>query len=89
MASASLLTERRVKKGDVVAVVGSSPALGVWDPSGGVVATEFPLRSGHWSVTVFYDSGALHEWNWVIIDKVTKEVGGTASEMCGMRALSA
>ncbi|KAL8565343.1 hypothetical protein ACOMHN_029038 [Nucella lapillus] len=74
MGSAYLITERRTKKGDVVAVVGSSPSLGAWDPSKAVMASEFPPRSGHWAVTVYYDSGAMLEWNWIIIDKETKQV---------------
>ena len=74
VASAHLMTHRRTKRGDVVAVVGSSPTLGAWDPARGVVATEFPPRSGNWSVTVFYDAGTLQEWNWVIICEETREV---------------
>ena len=74
VASAHLITRRRTKRGDVVAVVGSSPSLGAWDPARGVLATEFPPRSGQWSVTVYYDASSLQEWNWVIISEETREV---------------
>ncbi|XP_070200026.1 uncharacterized protein [Littorina saxatilis] len=74
MASVNLNIEKRTKKADVMAVVGSSIPLGSWDTSKAVVASEFPLRSGHWSVTVYYDAGSMQEWNWVIISKDKKEV---------------
>ena len=74
MSSVTLTTDRRTKKGDVVAVIGSQPPVGSWDPAKAVVANEYPPRSGLWSVNVFYDSESILEWNWVIIDKVTKEV---------------
>ncbi|XP_025087164.1 uncharacterized protein LOC112559898 isoform X2 [Pomacea canaliculata] len=74
MGSAVLTTERKTKRNDVVAVIGSCPSLGCWDPKHAVIANEFPRRSGNWTATVFFDSGRLQEWNWIIMDKNTKEI---------------
>ncbi|KAK7481508.1 hypothetical protein BaRGS_00027270 [Batillaria attramentaria] len=74
MASAEITTEKRTKRGDVLAVLGSSIPLGAWDPHRAVIAHEFPRRSGCWSATIFYDGGTLQEWNWIIIEEKTKEV---------------
>ncbi|XP_048240323.1 uncharacterized protein LOC125373349 [Haliotis rufescens] len=54
---------------DALALLGSTPSLGEWNPFCGVVAVEYPLGSGWWVARAVVEKGTRHQWKWAVIDE--------------------
>ena len=60
-------TDYVADNGRRVALIGSLPQLGAWQPKHSVLAEQQPQNSGHWKVRVVLPENTPFLWKWILI----------------------